>query len=119
MKLSHHALLAALRGAQSVPEICKSAGVTEQEFAEARSDFLTRRATLTDQRVTATVQNRVDILRDRAGVPHIFGASTHDVYLALGLAMAQARLWQMDRLRRRALGRQAEILGPDYVAAAA
>ena len=29
--------------------------------------------------------------------------------------MAQDRLWQMDRLRRRALGRQAEILGPAYV----
>jgi penicillin amidase len=29
--------------------------------------------------------------------------------------MAQDRLWQMDRLRRRALGRQAEILGAAYV----
>ena len=116
-KLSHHVLLQALRGAQSVGEICATAGITEQEFAEARADFLTRRATITDQRLTATVQNKVDILRDRAGIPHVFGRSTHDVYLGLGLAMAQDRLWQMDRLRRRALGRQAEILGPDYIAA--
>jgi penicillin amidase len=29
--------------------------------------------------------------------------------------MAEDRLWQMDRLRRRALGRQAEILGAEYV----
>ena len=42
--------------------------------------------------------------------------STPDLYFGLGVAMAQDRLWQMDRLRRRALGRQAEILGPAYVA---
>src|SRR5438874_11348326 len=57
----------------------------------------------------------VEIIRDRAGVPHIYAQSTGDVYFGLGYAMAQDRLWQMDRLRRRALGRQAEILGPDYV----
>jgi penicillin G amidase len=57
----------------------------------------------------------VEIIRDRAGVPHIYAQSTSDVYFGLGYAMAQDRLWQMDRLRRRALGRQAEILGPDYV----
>ena len=58
----------------------------------------------------------MEILRDRAGVPHIYAASTPDLYFGLGVAMAQDRLWQMDRLRRRALGRQAEILGPAYVA---
>jgi penicillin G amidase len=57
----------------------------------------------------------VEIIRDRAGVPHIYARSTADVYFGLGHAMAQDRLWQMDRLRRRALGRQAEILGPEYV----
>ena len=62
------------------------------------------------------VRGSVEILRDRAGVPHIYGATTTDTYFGLGFAMAQDRLWQMDRLRRRALGRQAEILGPAYVA---
>ncbi len=57
----------------------------------------------------------IEILRDRAGVPHVYASSTRDVYFGLGFAMAQDRLWQMDRLRRRALGRQAEILGPTYV----
>src|SRR5437763_17160789 len=57
----------------------------------------------------------VEIIRDRAGVPHIYAQSTADLYYGLGFAMAQDRLWQMDRLRRRALGRQAEILGPEYV----
>ena len=70
-----------------------------------------------DRTVRAAVRGKVEILRDRAGVPHIFAAHTLDVYFGLGFAMAEDRLWQMDRLRRRALGRQAEILGPAYVAA--
>ena len=68
------------------------------------------------QRLTGTVGDRVEILRDHAGVPHIYAASTTDLYFGLGVAMAQDRLWQMDRLRRRALGRQAEILGRSYLA---
>src|ERR1700759_2966369 len=67
------------------------------------------------QQLHGAVRGRVEILRDRAGVPHIYAASTPDLYFGLGIAMAQDRLWQMDRLRRRALGRQAEILGPTYV----
>ena len=57
------------------------------------------------------VNGHVEILRDRAGVPHIFADATGSAYFGLGFAMAEDRLWQMDRLRRRALGRQAEILG--------
>ena len=56
----------------------------------------------------------MEILRDRAGVPHVYAGSTADLYFGLGFATAQDRLWQLDRLRRRALGRQAEVLGPDY-----
>ena len=58
----------------------------------------------------------MEILRDRAGVPHVFAASTPDLYFGLGVATAEDRLWQMDRLRRRALGRQAEVLGAAYLA---
>ncbi len=65
---------------------------------------------------TGAVGGRVEILRDRSGIPHIYAASTPDLYFGLGVAMAEDRLWQMDRLRRRALGRQAEILGPAYLA---
>ena len=65
--------------------------------------------------LSAPVGGKVEILRDRAGIPHVHAASTPDLYFGLGFAMAQDRLWQMDRLRRRALGRQAEILGEAYV----
>lgn len=62
-----------------------------------------------------TLATTVEVIRDRAGVPHVYAESTDDLYYGLGYAMGQDRLWQMDRLRRRALGRQAQILGPDYV----
>ena len=62
-----------------------------------------------------TLTATVEVIRDRAGVPHVFAASTGDAYHGLGYVMAQDRLWQIDRLRRRALGRQAEVLGPEYV----
>jgi penicillin amidase len=65
--------------------------------------------------LAAGTNGRVEILRDCAGVPHIYGSTTPDVYFGLGFAMGQDRLWQMDRLRRRALGRQAEVLGSAYV----
>ncbi|MBV9537555.1 MAG: penicillin acylase family protein [Acidisphaera sp.] len=86
------------------------------EIAAERDDFLRRHGTLADQTMHGLVAGKVEILRDRAGVPHVFAASSVDLYLGLGVAMAQDRLWQMDRLRRRALGRQAEVLGPAYLA---
>ena len=106
-------LLAVLRGTRSLDAL----GLGALEFAAARDAWLARKAALGDVTLHAAVQGRVQILRDGAGVPHVFADHTPDVYFGLGLAMAQDRLWQMDRLRRRAVGRQAEILGPDYVAA--
>lgn len=68
------------------------------------------------EQITGAVGSRIEILRDGAGIPHIYATATPDLFFGLGVAMAQDRLWQMDRLRRRALGRQAEILGRDYLA---
>ena len=53
----------------------------------------------------------VEIVRDNANVPHIFGQSDHDVFFALGYAHAQDRLWQMTMLRRTAQGRLSELFG--------
>ncbi len=56
----------------------------------------------------------VEIVRDNANVPHIFGsfgASDEDVYFGLGYAHAQDRLWQMTVLRRTAQGRLSEVFG--------
>lgn len=53
----------------------------------------------------------VEIVRNNANVPHIFGASDEDVYYGLGFAHAQDRLWQMTLLRRTVQGRLSEIFG--------
>ncbi|MEM6939240.1 MAG: penicillin acylase family protein [Pseudomonadota bacterium] len=53
----------------------------------------------------------VEIVRDNANVPHIFGASDLDVFFGLGYAHAQDRMWQMTLLRRTAQGRLSEVFG--------
>src|SRR5690554_3060845 len=53
----------------------------------------------------------VEVVRDNANVPHIFGESEADVFQALGYAHAQDRLWQMTILRRSAQGRLSEVFG--------
>ncbi|PIE12737.1 MAG: penicillin acylase family protein [Rhodobacterales bacterium] len=54
----------------------------------------------------------IEIVRDNANVPHVFGASDADVFFGLGYAHAQDRLWQMTILRRTAQGRLSELFGP-------
>ncbi len=53
----------------------------------------------------------VEIVRDTAAVPHIFGETDADVLYGLGFAHAQDRLWQMLMLRRTAQGRLSELFG--------
>ena len=53
----------------------------------------------------------VEIVRDNANVPHVFGQSDADVFFGLGYAHAQDRLWQMTTLRRTAQGRLSEVFG--------
>jgi penicillin amidase len=57
------------------------------------------------------LQQTTYILRDQWGVPHITGATLHDVLLAQGYATAQDRLFQMEFNRRVAQGRLAEMFG--------
>ncbi|QIE42360.1 penicillin acylase family protein [Rhodobacteraceae bacterium SC52] len=57
--------------------------------------------------VTAPVR----IVRDTAGVPHIFGETDADSFFGLGFVHAQDRLWQMTMLRRTAQGRLSELFG--------
>ncbi|MGB0960057.1 MAG: penicillin acylase family protein [Halocynthiibacter sp.] len=57
------------------------------------------------------VTEKVEIVRDTAGVPHIFATQDHDAYFALGYAHAQDRLWQMMMMRRTAQGRLSELFG--------
>ncbi|NNL73723.1 MAG: penicillin acylase family protein, partial [Silicimonas sp.] len=74
--------------------------------------FFSRSIPAYDETLTvAGLDQPVEIVRDNAGVPHIFGATDRDVYFGLGLAHAQDRLWQMLLLRRTAQGRLSELFG--------
>lgn len=68
--------------------------------------------------VTTTVpglQQPVEILTDRWGVPHIYAKTLDDVFFAQGWQAARDRLWQMDLWRKRGLGEMAKDFGPAYV----
>jgi penicillin amidase len=65
---------------------------------------------------TASAAAEVEIVRDRYGVPHVYAATTHDLFLGYGYAVAEDRLFQMEMAKRSFTGRVAEVLGADYVA---
>ena len=57
----------------------------------------------------------VEILRDQAGMPHIYAKNDDDMFFAQGYVMGQDRLWQLEMWRRWREGRLAEIYGPKAV----
>ena len=76
------------------------------------------RSTLPDYDGKMTIpglNDKVEIIRDSYGMPHIYAQTDKDARFALGYCMAQDRLFQMDIVRRAARGRLAEILGQDLV----
>jgi len=57
------------------------------------------------------LQKRVNVLRDRWGVAHIYAQNQHDLFFAQGFVVAQDRSFQMELWKRSGEGRLAEILG--------
>jgi penicillin amidase len=55
--------------------------------------------------------DRIEILRDPYGVPHVRATNEPDAHFGLGFVHAQDRLWQMEFQRRVGNGQLAEILG--------
>ena len=62
------------------------------------------------------ITEEIEIVRDTANVPHIFGKNDQDTLFALGYVHAQDRLWQMTMLRRTAQGRLSELFGAETLA---
>ena len=58
------------------------------------------------------LQQEVEILRDKHGVPHIYAQNEHDLFFTQGFVHAQDRLFQMDINRRIGSGRLSELIGP-------
>jgi len=61
------------------------------------------------------LHEKVEVIFDPYGIPHIYGQNEEDVYFALGYVQARERLFQMEMMRRVAAGRLAEILGEKFV----
>jgi penicillin G amidase len=79
------------------------------EFSEKAKAAL---STTTGKLRIAGLHERVQVLRDRWGVPHIYARDQHDLFFAQGFVAAQDRLFQMELWKRAGQGRLAEILGP-------
>jgi len=67
-----------------------------------------------DWQVTG-INGPIEIVRNTAAVPHIFGDTDADVFYGLGFAHAQDRLWQMLITRRTAQGRLSELFGDSTI----
>jgi penicillin amidase len=61
--------------------------------------------------VAPFLEQPVEIVRDKHGVPQIYAAGEGDLFRAMGWVHAQDRFWQMEQARRTAQGRLAEIFG--------
>ncbi|MDP8952449.1 MAG: penicillin acylase family protein [Actinomycetota bacterium] len=57
------------------------------------------------------LENPVEVLRDRFGVPQIFAENEHDLFFAQGYIHAQDRFFQMELGRRAGHGRLSELIG--------
>ncbi len=73
--------------------------------------YLTRRAfPQTDGTVQIPgLRAPVTIVRDKSGIPHIYAANTHDLFMAQGYVQAQDRLWQMESFRAGIAGTTSQL----------
>ena len=80
--------------------------------------YQTARLSVHPERATATASGlagEVLVVRDARGVPHIYAERLADASAALGYAVAQDRLFQLDFQPRVAAGRLAELFGEEQV----
>src|SRR5687767_2092182 len=58
------------------------------------------------------LQQPVEIIRDRWGIPHIYAGNQDDLFFAQGYMAARDRLFQIDLWRRVGTGKLSEVIGP-------
>ncbi len=113
MNLSSQAMLQRLGAGEAIQSICAAASITRDEFDAWWQTECAARVPDTQQRRPTSLGADVEIARDEWGIPHIYAPSDEDLFCGYGYAMAQDRLWQMDYLRRKALGRLSEVFGTE------
>jgi penicillin amidase len=70
------------------------------------------RPTLPEVIAVRGLEQPVEIVRDKWGIPHIYAVNQSDLFFAQGFNVASDRLFQLEMWRRQATGTVAEILGP-------
>ena len=112
MSMLDRALLTQLGQKLSIEQICSQAGLSLAEFHQRWRNTVESRVAV-GRSLSASVASPVTITRDQLGIPSIFADNDGDLFFGFGVAMAEDRLFQLDYLRRKALGRLSETLGPD------
>ena len=110
MKITDKSLLKKLGAGDSIEKVCSAEGLSGEQFEEWWSSQLADRVPSSQGVRTSSAD--AEILRDKWGIPHIYAERDEDLFFGYGYAMAQDRLWQLDYLRRKAMGRLSEVLGP-------
>ncbi len=113
MELLGRDVLRRLGNGESIASVCATQGWTREQFNWLWKNEVTSRAPALGQLTQLDERPGTTIERDQLGIPHIFARTNIDLWYGFGFAMAQDRLFQLDYLRRKGLGRLAEILGAD------
>ena len=66
---------------------------------------------LNDELTLKGLNDKVEVLYDDYGIPHIYASNQDDLFQAFGYVHARDRLFQMEILRRLADGRLSEVFG--------
>ncbi len=111
--MSDHALLKRLGAGETIDQVSADQGWDRAAFDQWWGRLVAARLPDTESTAVVGVGSAARIVRDERGIPHVLADDDEDLFLGFGLAMAQDRLFQLDYLRRKGLGRLSEILGSD------
>ena len=111
--MSDRELLKRLGAGETIDQVAGGEGWDRATFDDWWTGLVTSRLPDSESTLEVGVEAEVRIVRDDRGIPHVLADNDVDLFVGFGLAMAQDRLFQLDYLRRKGLGRLAEILGSD------
>src|SRR5205823_757157 len=107
-------ILRRLGQGERIERICSEIGLSRTQFDAFWKEECRRRVSpRTGTRSIGGLEKTARITRDVRGVPHIEAENDRDLFFAFGYAVAQDRLFQLEYLRRKALGTLAEMMGPE------
>src|SRR5262245_56421741 len=102
MALTTQQMLTRLGMGEPITAVCAAAGSSRAEFDEWWRRECRGRVPAADGTQRAKgLRGRVEIRRDRWGVPHVFADTDLDLFFGFGYATAQDRLFQLDYWRRK------------------